>query len=301
MNEDGFGALVVKGVPSSVNPNRRRCGMRTVRSVAVVVAAVVLAAGVLGAAVAGEPTRVAPVLDRILAKKELVVGTAADMPPLNMTLKDGKIVGMEVDIATMMANSIEVKLTLKPMRFNDLLPALQAGQVDVVLSGMTMTPLRNTQVAFVGPYFASGKSVLIKQEKVASLQNTEMMNNPNVTVAALKGSTSQQFVERFAPKAKLVPTDDYDQAIAMVLEGKVLAMVADFPICNVSVLRYLDKGLTTLKSPLNYEPLGIALSPGDPLFLNWAQNFVTNLVNSGELSLLQRKWFEDASWVPQLK
>jgi polar amino acid transport system substrate-binding protein len=127
------------------------------------------------------------------------------------------------------------------------------------------------------------------------------MNNPNVTVAALKGSTSQQFVERFAPQAKLVPTDDYDQAIAMVLEGKVLAMIADFPICNVSVLRYRDKGLTTLKSPLNYEPLGIALSPGDPLFLNWAQNFVTNLVNSGELSLLQRKWFEDASWVSQLK
>jgi polar amino acid transport system substrate-binding protein len=275
--------------------------MRTVRGVAVVLAAVVLAVGVLGAALAGEPARVAPVLDRVLAKKELVVGTAADMPPLNMTLKDGKIVGMEVDIATMMANSIEVKLTLKPMRFNDLLPALQTGQVDLILSGMTMTPLRNTQVAFVGPYFASGKSVLIKTEKVASLQNTEMMNNPNVTVAALKGSTSQQFVERFAPKAKLVPTDDYDQAIAMVLEGKVLAMVADFPICNVSVLRYLDKGLTTLKSPLNYEPLGIALSPGDPLFLNWAQNFVTNLVNSGELSLLQRKWFEDASWVSQLK
>ena len=275
--------------------------MRRVRGVVVGVVAVVLGLGFLAVAIAGEPTRVAPVLDRILAKKELVVGTAAGMPPLNMTLKDGKIVGMEVDIATMMANSIEVKLTLKPMRFNELLPALEAGQVDLILSGMTMTPIRNTRVAFVGPYFASGKSVLIKQEKMTSLQSTEMMNNPNVTVAALKGSTSQQFVERVAPQAKLVPTDNYDQAIAMVLEGKVLAMVADFPICNVSVLRYRDKGLTTLKSPLNYEPLGIALSPGDPLLLNWAQNFVTNLVNSGELSLLQRKWFEDASWVPQLK
>ena len=275
--------------------------MRRVRGVVVGVVAVVLGLGFLAVAIAGEPTRVAPVLDRILAKKELVVGTAADMPPLNMTLKDGKIVCMEVDIATMMANSIEVKLTLKPMRFNELLPALEAGQVDLILSGMTMTPIRNTRVAFVGPYFASGKSVLIKQEKMTSLQSTEMMNNPNVTVAALKGSTSQQFVERVAPQAKLVPTDDYDQAIAMVLEGKVLAMIADFPICNVSVLRYRDKGLTTLKSPLNYEPLGIALSPGDPLLLNWAQYFVTNLVNSGELSLLQRKWFEDASWVSQLK
>jgi polar amino acid transport system substrate-binding protein len=275
--------------------------MRTVRGLVVCLVAVVFAGGFVGAALAADAARVAPVLDRILAKKELVVGTAADMPPLNMTLKDGKIVGMEVDIATQMASSIEVKLTLKPMRFSDLLPALEAGQVDLILSGMTMTPLRNTKVAFAGPYFGSGKSVLIKQENVASLQSTQMMNNPDVTLATLKGSTSQTFVERVAPKAKLVLTDDYDQAIAMVLEGKVRAMVADYPICNVSVLRYRDKGLTTLKSPLNYEPIGIALPANDPLLLNWAQNFVSFLVNSGELVLLQQKWFDDPSWLPQLK
>jgi polar amino acid transport system substrate-binding protein len=275
--------------------------MRTVRGITVCLAAVTFAVGFLGVALAGDAARVAPVLDRILAKKELVVGTAADMPPLNMTLKDGKIVGMEVDIATLLANSIGVTLTLKPIRFTDLLSALEAGQVDLILSGMTMTSLRNTQVAFAGPYFGSGKSVLIKQENVASLQSTEMMNNPDVTLATLKGSTSQTFVERVAPKAKLVPTDDYDQAIAMVLDGKVRAMVADFPICNVSVYRYRDKGLTTLKQPLNYEPLGIALPSNDPLFLNLVQNFVAILMNSGELSLLQKKWFEDASWLPQLK
>src|SRR5512137_2205762 len=164
--------------------------MRTAKGIVVCVVAVVFAVSVLGVALAGDATRVAPVLDRILAKKELVVGTAADMPPLNMTLKDGKIVGMEMDIATMLANSIEVKLTVKPLRFNELLPALEAGQVDLILSGMTMTPLRNTQVAFAGPYFASGKSVLIKQEKMTALQNTEMMDSPTVTVAALKERTS---------------------------------------------------------------------------------------------------------------
>ncbi|HSC70196.1 MAG TPA: transporter substrate-binding domain-containing protein [Candidatus Methylomirabilis sp.] len=275
--------------------------MRTVRGIAVCLVLVALGMGFLEAALAADGPRVAPVLDRILAKKELVVGTAADMPPLNMTLKDGKIAGMEVDIATLMANEIGVRLTLKPMPFNDLLPALEAGQVDLILSGMTMTPLRNTRVAFAGPYFGSGKSVLIKQENVASLQSTEMMNNPDVTVAALKGSTSQRFVERLAPKAKLVLTDGYDQAIAMVLDGTVQAMVADFPICNVSVYRHQGKGLTTLKSPLNYEPIGMALSPNDPLFLNMVQNFVAYLLNSGDLSLLRQKWFEDASWVPQLR
>lgn len=275
--------------------------MRTIRSLAVCVAAVAFVVGTLEAARAADATRVAPILDRILAKKELVVGTAADMPPLNMTLKDGNVVGMEVDLATLMANGIGVKLTLKQMRFNDLLPALEAGQVDLILSGMTMTPLRNTKVAFAGPYFGSGKSILIKQENAAALRSIATMNSSDVALAALKGSTSQLFVERLIPKAKLVPTDDYDQAIGMVLDGKVQAMVADFPICNVSVFRYRDKGLTTLKSPLNYEPIGIALLPTDPLLLNWAQNFVTAMLNSGELELLRQKWFEDASWVPQLR
>jgi len=275
--------------------------MRTRRSVVVWMAAIVLVLGTLEVARAADAARVAPVLDRILAKKELVVGTAADMPPLNMTLKDGSIVGMEVDLATMMANGIGVKLALKPMPFNDLLPALEAGQVDLILSGMTMTQLRNTRVAFAGPYFGSGKSILIKQENVAALRSIATMNNPDVTLAALKGSTSQLFVERLIPKAKLVPTDDYDQAIAMVLDGKVQAMLADFPICNVSVFRYRDKGLTTLREPLNYEPIGIAMLPTDPLLLNWAQNFVTYLINSGELEMLRQKWFEDPSWVPQLK
>jgi polar amino acid transport system substrate-binding protein len=275
--------------------------MRTRRSVVVWMAAIALVLGTLEVARAADAARVAPVLDRILAKKELVVGTAADMPPLNMTLKDGSIVGMEVDLATMMANGIGVKLALKPMPFNDLLPALEAGQVDLILSGMTMTQLRNTRVAFAGPYFGSGKSILIKQENVAALRSIATMNNPDVALAALKGSTSQLFVERLIPKAKLVPTDDYDQAIAMVLDGKVQAMLADFPICNVSVFRYRDKGLTTLKEPLNYEPIGIAMLPTDPLLLNWAQNFVTYLINSGELEMLRQKWFEDPSWVPQLR
>ncbi len=270
--------------------------MRRTRELFVGLLAVVLTAGCM----ATDAARVAPVLDRIVAKKELVVGTAASMPPLNMTLKDGRTVGLEVDIATLMAQEIGVKLTLKPMNFNDLLPVLEASQVDLILSGMTMTPLRNTRVAFAGPYFGSGKSVLIKRENVASLRSTEMMDSPDVTVAALKGSTSQQFVERFAPKAKLVPADDYDRAIALVLDGTVQAMVADFPICNVSAYRYADKGLTTLKHPLNYEPIGIALAPTDPLLLNWAQNFVSYLINSGDLVVLREKWFENASWVSQL-
>ena len=102
------------------------------------------------------------------------------------------------------------------------------------------------------------------------------------------------------PKAKLVKTEDYDQAVQMVLEDKASAMVADFPICALSVLRHQDKGLVTLTEPLTIEPIGIALPPGDSLLLNMVENYLAALAVSDLLTELEAKWFEDASWLIHL-
>jgi polar amino acid transport system substrate-binding protein len=243
---------------------------------------------------------VSPVLDRIMAKKELVVGTAASMPPLNMKTKDGQIIGMEMDLAQIFADGMGVKLILRPMHFNDLLPALEKGQVDMVISGMTITPARNLKVAFVGPYFASGKSILTKKANVESVDEISKMNQPDKVIVALKGSTSQMFVENLIPKAKMVLADDYDQAVAMLRNDKAILMVADYPICMVSVLRYPDESLATLKKPISYEPVGVALPPNDPLLVNWVQNFLNALEKVGGLEKLSERWFNDTSWVGRL-
>jgi polar amino acid transport system substrate-binding protein len=274
--------------------------MRKRSSLVAVMVAIGLMVGFGQVFAAGEITSLSPVLDRIQAKKELVVGTAASMPPLNMTTKDRQIVGMEVDLAQLFADAMEVKLTLKPMHFGDLLPALGKGQVDMVLSGMTMTPLRNLKVAFVGPYFASGKSILTKKENVESLNELSKINQPDKVLVALKGSTSQMFVERLLSKAKLQVADDYDQAVAMLRDNKVMAMVADYPICVVSVHRYPDWGLATLSKPISYEPLGIALPASDPLLVNWVQNVLNFLDKTGQLDAITQRWFNDTSWISRL-
>jgi polar amino acid transport system substrate-binding protein len=268
--------------------------------VALPLVAVILVAGWAHVSLAAGGN-ISPVLDRILAKKELVVGTAADMPPLNMTTKEGQIIGLEIDMARLFAGGMDVKLTVKPIKFSDLLSALESGQVDMVISGMTILPERNLKVAFVGPYFASGKSILTKKANAEALNDSTKINNPDKVLVTLKGSTSQLFVERVFPKAKLVLTDDYDQAVAMVRDDKAQAMVADFPFCQVSVFRYPDSELATLKNPISYEPLGIALPAGDPLLVNLVQNMVSTLEKSGEMEMLLQKWFKDASWVKSLR
>jgi polar amino acid transport system substrate-binding protein len=249
---------------------------------------------------ADQSKKISPVLDRILTKKELVVGTAATMPPFNMTTKDGQIVGLEIDLANLIANAMNVKLRLKTMRFNDLLSALENGQVDMVLSSMTITPGRNLKVAFVGPYFVSGKSILTKQANIESMNEVSKINSPDKTLVALKGSTSQIFAEKVFPRARLVLVEDYDRAVAAVREDKAQAMVADMPICQLTAYRYPDAGLTSLKTPLSWEPLGIAIPPNDLLLLNWLQNFLYTIEKDGSLGTIADHWFKDNSWISRL-
>jgi len=241
-----------------------------------------------------------PMIPRIQQRGELIVGTAGSMPPMNMTTRDGRIIGLEPDLAKYIADSMGVKLRLEIMPFSELLPALEAGKVDMILSNMTIMPERNLKVAFVGPYFVSGKAFLTKIERIASAEDTSEVDRPDVTLTTLNGSTSQYFVEDLIPRAKLVTAEDYDKAVAMVLRGEADAMMADYPICVVSVYRYPDAGLISLITPLTYEPIGIALPANDAHMINFLENFLFSLEGSGGLEDLKKKWFEEGSWLEEL-
>ncbi|UCD36161.1 MAG: transporter substrate-binding domain-containing protein [Nitrospiraceae bacterium] len=161
------------------------------------------------------------------------------MPPLNMTTRDGEVIGLEPDMAQAIANAMGVKLTLETMPFSELLPSLE-------------------------------------------------------------GSTSQLFVETVLFNTTLVPVRNYDEGIGMVIRDEVHALVADYPICVISVVRYPGKGLLSLNTPLTYEPLGIALPANDPHLINWMENFLKSLEGSGALDELKKRWFENFSWLNTL-
>ena len=247
---------------------------------------------------AGSPA--SPVIDRILQRGELVVGMAGNMPPLNMTTKEGELIGYEVDLANAMAKSMGVKPRLQVIPFAELLPALQSGKIDLILSNMTITPRRNLKVAFVGPYFNSGKAFLTKIKTIALADEAGKIDAKNTRLVALKGSTSQAFVAEAIPNATLITANDYDEAVKMVLEDKVDAMVADYPICVVSVFRYPDKGLLSVVTKLTYEPIGVGLPAGDPLLVNWMENFMGIAEKTGLLQELRGKWFQKTDWLQRL-
>jgi polar amino acid transport system substrate-binding protein len=239
------------------------------------------------------------ILDRILKKNELVVGTTGTQPPLNATTKDKKIIGLDADIARRIAAGMGVNIRFKTMLFPDLLPALYADKVDIILSSMTMTPERNLKVAFIGPYYISGKGMLTKTQTIAALQTAEGLNNPEIYVATLKASTSQAFVEETAPRAKLMGVKSYDEGLDLLFEDKVDVLIADFPFCAFTAFRYQAKGLVAGQSRLTFEPLGIALKE-DTLFINWLNNFMNMLEGSGQLQKMVDYWFKNSSWIKDL-
>ena len=248
----------------------------------------------------GTPAQPVTTLDRIAQSGQLVVGTAGSMPPMNMTTKGGDVIGLEPDMANQMAAAMGVRAVFKTMPFAELLPALEAGKVDMVLSSMTITGKRNMKVAFVGPYFISGKTFLTTEKWAAAAKEPEEVNSPSTKLTALRGSTSQVFVEKVFPKATLLLAKDYGESVAMVLQGKADAMIADYPICLLSVIRNPDQNLISVVPPFTYEPIGIAIQKDDPLLTNWLENFLGTMAGSGDLKELQEKWFKGGDWINKL-
>lgn len=267
-----------------------------IRSSGALIAALFLALSVAPTPVAAE----SPVLSRILESGKLRVGMSGIQPPLNFRSAAGELKGLEVDLAEALAGLMGLELAIVQKPFAELLPTLAAGEIDLVLSGMTITPERNMRAAFVGPYFLSGKSILTRSATLAQAQGAADLDQESLKFAALEGSTSQVFVERMLPKASLVTTPDYDAAVKLLLADEVAAVVADREIVTLTAFRHPKEGLATLRELLTIEPIGIAVPPGDPLLLNYLENALGALETSGVLSVIRTRWLERNDWISEL-
>jgi len=241
------------------------------------------------------------VLERILKKGEIRVGMTGNQPPYSMDAKSGEMIGYEVDLAIMLAAYMKVELKLVKMPFKKLLSSIESGKVDIVMSGISITPRRNLTVQFASPYLITGKSILVKDFNLEALNSEEKLNQPGVTLVALDGSTSEDFVKSRLPNAKLTLVKNYDIAIQMLKSGNVKALVADIEVCQVAILKNIGSNFTTLEEPFTIEPISMALPSGDQPMENFMSNYFTSLRMIGILDALDLKWFGDGSWLMEIE
>ena len=240
-----------------------------------------------------------PTIDSILKKKELVVGTSADMPPLIFKAKDGTPKGLDADLSQFIARSMNVKLRVAVLPFEELIPALESGKIDMILSCMTITPERNLRVAYIGPYFMSGQSILTTKAIAIGINSPADINKPDFSIAVPQGTTTEKIAKIMLPNATLVVVRSTDDTLDLLLKNKVKALMADYPYTSVLSIRYRDKGFVA-NPPFSAEPIGIAVRQDDPLLINLLQNLLMLIKGNGLLDNMTSRWFTDPSWIADL-
>lgn len=133
-------------------------------------------------------------LEQIKENGKLVIATSADYPPYEFHKEiDGKdtIVGLDIMVAEEIAKELGVELEIKDMKFDGLLPALQGGNVDMVLAGMTETPERKNAVNFTQEYYNGEISILINKKDLKKYTTLESLKN--VKIGAQKASLQESF------------------------------------------------------------------------------------------------------------
>jgi polar amino acid transport system substrate-binding protein len=240
-------------------------------------------------------------LDRILKTGELRVGVSGEQPPLNMTAKNGELIGMEIALMRVLGQSMGAEVDFVRLPFGELLDALDAGKVDLVMSGMTINPERIQRAAFVGPYYTSGKTILTKKRELAAATIPQEVEAMKPRMVALAGSTSEAFAKRSLSRATLEVTPTLEEAIAKVLDGSADLLLADLETCLFAALRHEGEGLIVSDTRFTVEPMGIALPLDQARLANLLEHYLSALRESGALVKARDFWFENAAWVSDLR
>lgn len=239
-------------------------------------------------------------LNKIMERKVLRVGLDAGYMPFEMTNKQGKIVGFDVDVARQMAKSMGVELEIVNTAWDGIIPALVTDKFDIIMSGMTLTSQRNLQINFANPYIVIGQSVLLRNGLENEIKSYKDLNNPKYTVVSKLGTTGDLAARRYLSKAKLRLFETESEGAIEVVNGKADAFIYDLPFNAVYSSQNPGK-LVHLDTPFTYEPLAWGVRKGDPDFVNWLNNFLTQIQGDGTYDKIYAKWFESSAWQKTLK
>src|SRR6185436_14226796 len=96
------------------------------------------------------------------------IGVSATREPFNFVDKDGRVTGHDGELARLIASKLHRPIEFSNMKFMALIPALQSGKVDLIVTGMTATEERRKFVDFSQPYFENAQVMLVRKHAAAS-------------------------------------------------------------------------------------------------------------------------------------
>ena len=181
-------------------------------------------------------------------------------PPFEMINEHGEPDGISVALAKALSDDLHRPLEIENIPFVGLLPSLQTGKIDLIISSMTDTPERRQSIAFSDPYVTIGLGVLTSSS--SNIHSLEDLDKPGVAVAVRQGTTGQVWAEKNLKQARVVVFKEEATAVLEVLQKKVDAFLYD----EMSIWKHHQEHsaeTAALFSPLQTESWAIGLRSSD--------------------------------------
>lgn len=219
----------------------------------------------------------------------LVVGLSPDYEPL-VFKRDGQLVGIEVDNAREMAAAMDMELRFVELPFVELLPALQAGKIDVVMSGMSITEQREVEAAFVEPFMQIGQMAIIRAADIVRFGYPRAIYKAGTRVGVEPGTTGAQFVAEAMPEAQVLDFNRPEEAFVALRSSIIDVYVHDAPTSWSIANSDNNDDLFSLYRRLTEESLGWAVRKDDEELLRKMNQARAVLEQSGRLRAIQDFW-----------
>lgn len=238
-------------------------------------------------------------LDDILERGNLRVGTAL-FAPWAMRAETGALIGFEADVAAQLAADMGVELETEVMAFDQLIPALQDGAIDVIAAGLSITPRRALLVSFSQPYATSGINMLVNSELGQSLESLSDFDDPGVRIAVVRDTAASDVARSVFPQAEIFLLANEEEVATAVQTKRVLAAVAATPFPELQRLAQPERVFVPFDQPLVTTGEGFGLSRDAHDLKSYLDSWIVFRSLDGWLGERRAYWFGTLAWQSEL-
>ena len=221
---------------------------------------------------------------------KLHMSTNAQFPPYEMTTDDGGFEGIDVEVAQAIADKLGLELVVDDMAFNAALTAVQTGQSDIAMAGITVTPEREAVMEFSNTYANGVQVVIVKEdspiETVDDLANASMIGCQADTTGYIycsdtpeNGGYGEDHVTAYATGAL---------AVMALVNGQVDAVVID----NAPAQEFVaaNPGLKILDTEFANEDYAIGFAKGNTALKDAVNTALEELIADGTVQSIVDKY-----------
>lgn len=192
---------------------------------------------------------------KIQNKGTLTVGTSADFAPFEFPIVQNgqkKIVGFDIMLAKKIANNLGVKLKIENVEFSSLISELKNKKVDIILSGLSITPQRKKSIDFSTPYYTTKNVLLVK--KADKNKYTSLKQLAKKSIGVQQGSTQQSIANAKLKSSNLVVESVVTSLATELKDGKLDGVLVEGGVADGYVSKYPDQyAIAPVKMPIEKE------------------------------------------------